>query len=387
MLIRRDSSTRAEHLESAPDRIVHTIADALQHNPDAAIIASPATHHLQTAQPLAENGVHLFVEKPIADSIDGVDRLIAECSDNGCVLMTGYNLRFDPSLKALKSVIDDGLIGNPVGLRAEVGQYLPDWRPTTDYRDAVSANRSLGGGALLELSHELDYAQWLMGDITSVSAQVGQVSDLEIDVEDIAELNVRFGSGAIGNIHLDFVQRTPSRQCRIIGTEGTLIWDAIANTVRCFETAADEWSDMLITSTDRSQMYLDELVEFLAAINQQRQPCVTGEDGRRALAVVLAAKQSADEGVTVSVESAGPTVVCGTTLPHRTVGFVFARGGSKGLPGKNLRDLADKPPDCACHRNGEGERLHRPSRCLNGRPPDRLSGPKLWSGRAVHAST
>jgi CMP-N-acetylneuraminic acid synthetase len=84
-------------------------------------------------------------------------------------------------------------------------------------------------------------------------------------------------------------------------------------------------------------------VEFLAAINQQRQPCVTGEDGRRALAVVLAAKQSADEGVTVSVESAGPTVVCGTTLPHRTVGFVFARGGSKGLPGKNLRDLADKP--------------------------------------------
>lgn len=364
VLMRRDSSTSVDQLQPPPNRIVHTLQGALTHEPNAAIIASPASHHLVTAIPLAKAGVHILVEKPISNSIDDVDQLVATCADSGCVLMTGYNLRFDATLQAVKKSIDDGLIGKPVGVRAEVGQYLPDWRPGTDYRQAVSANRALGGGALLELSHELDYVQWLLGDIVSVSAEVGQLGDLQIDVEDYSELAVRFASGAIGNIHVDFLQRSASRQCRIIGSTGTLIWNGIEGTVRCFQSETNEWSDLLVASNDdRNQMYVAELTEFFDAIVEQRSPNVTGECGRRALAVALAAKQSAKEGIVVTIEHSNSTtstpstassVAPADTTPqlkpakvqtpdHKAYGFVFARGGSKGLPGKNLLELAGKP--------------------------------------------
>ena len=145
------------------------------------------------------------------------------------------------------------------------------------------------------------------------------------------------------------------------------MWDAIAGTVRCYQSEASEWSDLLIASSDdRNQMYVDEFTEFFAAIDEKRKPLVTGECGRRALRVVLAAKQSAEEGIRVSVTRSAatttepksslpnslpnilsPSKVTGTTddntQSHKAIGFVFARGGSKGLPGKNLKELAGKP--------------------------------------------
>lgn len=275
-----------------------SLEQVLDFAPTAAIIAGPASTHLELVRPLAAAGVHLLIEKPLAtDSaadLTGAAELIGACRDRGLVLMTGYNLRYLPSLQAVKARLDAGDIGQVLAARAEVGQYLPDWRPASDYRTGVSAQRALGGGALLELSHELDYLGWLFGPPARVTARGGRFSDLTLDVEDLVELLLEYPSPPrLISVHLDMLQRAPQRTCRFIGSAGTLVWDAIADRVDLYRAATGAWETLPVTPlADRNQMYLDELNHFLACIAQGTQPQVDGAAGLRALAIVAAARQS-----------------------------------------------------------------------------------------------
>src|SRR5204863_1092430 len=112
-----------------------------------------------------------------------------------------------------------------VAMQAQVGQYLPDWHPWEDYRRGVSARRDTGGGVILDLIHELDYLLWLNGEVSQVACVADHVSSLEIETEDVAAILLRFANGAIGTVHLDYLQRAPSRTCRLIGEDGTICWD------------------------------------------------------------------------------------------------------------------------------------------------------------------
>lgn len=297
---RRTPERSAGERPIAADRVVYTLEDALDTSPEVALITSPATQHIETALALARQGVHLFIEKPLSHSLEGVDELLNECRRRGLVLTVGYNFRFYPPLQAMRQALLDGRIGRPVTLRAEAGQYLPDWRPGRDYRQTVSARSDLGGGAVLELSHELDLARWLLGEVVAVSAHLARLSDLEIDVEDTAEILLQFANGAIGNVHLDMVQRVATRTCRIIGTEGTLTWDWTTHQVRLFSAQAGGWTELHpAQELDRNVMYIAELRHFLDCVIGQQTPAVTGEDGRRVLEIALAAKRAAAEGRTV----------------------------------------------------------------------------------------
>jgi predicted dehydrogenase len=157
----------------------------------------------------------------------------------------------------------------------------------------VSASRDQGGGVLLELSHELDYARWLVGEPSSVFSLAARVSDLEIDVEDLAEVTIRFRDGAVGHVHLDMVQRSATRGCRVIGTDGTLAWSAHDHRVSWYQARSGDWQDLHPpTTVDRNQMYLDELSHFLDCAGGHSAPRVTGTDGKRALELALAARRS-----------------------------------------------------------------------------------------------
>jgi len=243
----------------------------------------------------------MLVEKPLSDSLEGTDRLLEQCRKAGVVLQVGYCLRYDAALVAAREALLAGQIGRLLCLRTEVGQYLPDWRPDRDYRSSVSARADLGGGALLELSHEIDYAIWLGGAIVSVLARLGQVSDLDINVEDVADLLVEFGGGAIGQLHMDMIQQAPTRLCRLIGTHGTIEWDGRTCTTRVFDPDAGAWSILHQGARGDDAMYEDQLRHFLDCVGSGTQPRVSGEDGRRVLAVVEAARRASAEGREVSL--------------------------------------------------------------------------------------
>jgi predicted dehydrogenase len=250
--------------------------------------------HVALALRAVERGAHVFVEKPLSHSLDGVEQLAARTGALGRVVQVGYNFRFHPGVRLLKELVDAGAVGKVLWLSAAYGQYLPDWRPEQDYRASYTARAALGGGIILDASHELDYALWLLGQPTEVACMAGKVSDLEVDVEDCATVLLRFAGGAQADVHMDFVQRGYRRRCRVAGTEGTLEWDYLEREVRLFRAASGAW-ERRPYAFEPNDMYVAEVRHFLDCVLGRATPLVGLEEGRRVLRVALAAKTAARE--------------------------------------------------------------------------------------------
>jgi predicted dehydrogenase len=283
-----------------------SLDQAIAFAPQVAVIATPATCHMDAAQPLARAGVHLLVEKPLSATPDGVPQLLQTCREQKTVLMTGYNLRFLPSLRRFRALLQENVVGRVLSVRCEVGQYLPSWRPDTDYRQGVSARRELGGGVLLELSHELDYLPWIFGEIEWVKATLGRQSSLEIDVEDTAHLVLGFASAddghqLIGTLNLDFVRHDSTRLCTAIGENGSLRWNGLTGVVEQFEVGAKEWRELFRHQHQRDDSYLAEWQHFLGCIGELATPLISGEDGLRVLQIIEAARQASESHDEVQV--------------------------------------------------------------------------------------
>lgn len=279
------------------DRCVGSIDEALAFGAQAAVIANPATLHVSAAVPLARAGVHLLIEKPLSVSLDGLDELDEARRRGDAVVTVGYNLRFSRSLQRFRDLVKSGRVGRILSVRAEVGQYLPSWRPAVDYRTSVSAQSSLGGGVLLELSHELDYLRWIFGEVAWVQGVLTRQSNLEIDVEDTALLTMGFvsptGPEIVAHVALDFVRHDTVRGCIAIGETGTLRWNAITGVVDVFEKGAAQWVGEYSHQAERDEAYLEEWRVFLAAIETGADLAVTFDDAVAVLRIIDAARRSA----------------------------------------------------------------------------------------------
>ena len=184
--------------------MVETDLDAaLAHRPQAVVIANPTALHLPVAIPAAETGCHLLLEKPLSHSHDGLDDLQAALVRGGGQVLVGFQFRYHPGLVKISRLLADGAIGRPLSVRAHWGEYLPGWHPWEDYRWGYSARQDLGGGVVLTLSHPLDYLRWLLGEVSALWAFTSRQSDLDLDVEDSAEVGLRFANGVIGSLHLE----------------------------------------------------------------------------------------------------------------------------------------------------------------------------------------
>ena len=259
--------------------------------PRAVLVCTPPHLHTAAARRALEAGAHLFIEKPIAHSLDGVDALLEAAAARGRVMLVGYSLRFEAGLRRAKDLVDGGAVGRVLALRAEFGQYLPDWRPAQDYRANYTARRAEGGGIILDGSHEIDYVRWLAGEIQAVSCTAGRLSDLDMDAEDMAALTLRLAGGAIAEVHLDCVQRGYARSCKIIGDRGTLVWDLREGV--CLLAAGETAWKTFPAAADVNAMYLDEMRHFLACVRDGAKPLVDGYAGRRVLEIALAAHRAA----------------------------------------------------------------------------------------------
>lgn len=243
-----------------------SMRQAIDFYPEIAILANPASCHIEVAKTLAYIGVHLLIEKPLSNSLDGVPELLEICHAQKTVLMIGYNLRFFLSLQRFHDLLSKSVIGRVLSVRCEIGQYLPSWRVGDDYRQSVSARRELGG-ALLELSHEIDYLSWIFGEVDWVMALLTRQSGLEIDVEDSAHLILGFsptsdGYSLIGTVNMDFVRHDTTRLCTAIGEYGSLRWNGLTGVVEQFAVGAKEWREVFCHQHQRDDSYLAEWRHF-----------------------------------------------------------------------------------------------------------------------------
>ena len=291
-------SERRVAAEAAGASACASLEEGLAAQPTLVLVCTPPAQHLATACAALKAGAHVFVEKPLATSLDGVDHLLELAARAQRIVAVGYNLRFHPGLQLYHSLVRDGRLGQILAIRAEFGQFLPDWRPGQDYRQGYHA-RGPGAGIIFDASHELDYVRWLGGEVTRVFCTAEHVSSLETEAEDVAALTLRLATGAIAEVHLDCVQRGYSRTCKVIGDKGTAIWD-YQRGIRLLTAEAGQWQKIPCTP-DPNDMYLAEMRHLLACMRGEDLVAVDGATGKRVLQVALAAKESAATGQEISV--------------------------------------------------------------------------------------
>jgi predicted dehydrogenase len=269
------------------------LAQALNQKVDAFIICVPPSLHLTYALEGLKHNAHLFIEKPISHTINGVAKLNQQAKAKNLIVYVGYNLRFHPGLQMVKQLLDQGKIGKLLSVSAEVGQYLPDWRPQQDYRRSYTARKELGGGIILDGSHELDYVRWLIGaEVKEVACFADKVSQLEVNTEDNADILLKFSNNITANVHLDFIQRGYSRSCKLIGEEGTITWSYPEKKVKLYTAATKKWQETDI-QFEPNEMYIAEMKHFIRCVKGEEKPAVDGATGQRVLEIALATKKSA----------------------------------------------------------------------------------------------
>ncbi|MGO2337392.1 Gfo/Idh/MocA family protein [Providencia heimbachae] len=279
------SGREIDEIVSDADACVSSIDELINLQLQLVIIASPAPFHAQHAIPLIEAKIPVLIEKPVATTLSDARAIKQAAKHYQTPVAIGYCLRYLSSSQKINEIIESKIIGQLQHATIEIGQYLPDWRPSKDYRECVSANASLGGGALLELSHELDYTYWLLGPLTLQHAILRSSDELNLDIEDNVDILATTIDNAIVHIHLDFLQRKAYRQCRFIGSQGTLEWNLINNEIRFISShntrvlySAPEW--------DKNQMYLEMIADFIEKINNKENKSITIDEAINTLSLI-----------------------------------------------------------------------------------------------------
>ena len=289
----------------SPDMHFVDSKDAVSFQPDIAVISGAASSRIEVSTLLANSGVHLLIEKPISNTTKGVADLIEICQAKKLVLAVGYNLRFNASLIAFRESLDSQVIGKPLLVNCEVGQFLPSWRESIDYRQSVSSKQELGGGVLLELSHEIDYLTWVFGKINWVRATVMKQSSLEIDVEDSAFLTLGIENeknpNLVANLSMDFIRHDFKRSCVVVGEKGTLKWDGTSQEVSVLLKDESLWKLLSKTNNSANDSYINEWNDFVSCIDSGNRPRASGIDGLNALEVIESALESAPTGIQIQV--------------------------------------------------------------------------------------
>lgn len=271
-----------------------SVGDCLE-GADAAVVASPSSAHVAHARAAIELGVPVLVEKPLALDAAHAAELHFLAQERGTMLSVAMNLREHPGVRALSALVSDGAVGNILRASAWCGSWLPGWRPASDYRESYSARRELGGGVLLDVAvHELDYLLWLLGPARSVSALAHRVSELETDVEDVALIVIELASGAVAEVTVDYLDRSYTRGCRIVGSAGTLHWSWEGESLTRHDPSGA--ARRRAVPSDVAPTYRSQLERFLQTVRDGEPAPVPACSAQQVMAVIDAARVSSRDG-------------------------------------------------------------------------------------------
>ena len=285
--------TTDSFLKKSNCKIFKTIEDAIQVKPSFAIICNVTSLHIKSSLLLAKSGIHLFIEKPLSNSLNHINDLLFECEKQKLITQIGCNLRFHPSIKKVKELLLKKKLGEIISIQIENGSYLPDWHPDEDYKKSYASKEKLGGGVILTCIHEIDYLYWFFGNILEVFSFSGNYGNLDIDSEDISSILMKITQTSIAEIHLDYFQQPTVRGGKIIGTLGTVIWNIEENTVKLYNNKTKKWANVLkLINYNSNQMYLDELTHFIDCVKNKKFTINPIFNGIQTLKIALAIKKS-----------------------------------------------------------------------------------------------
>lgn len=277
--------------------VENDLSAALNHEPDAVIVANPSALHLDVAMPAAQMGCHLLLEKPISNTLDNLEKFRTTVEKSGSQVLVGFQFRFHPGLKKVKEILTSGELGEPISARVFWGEYLPDWHPWEDYRKSYSARTDLGGGVVLTLSHPFDYLRWLLSEVRYVFGHTQRSDQLGLDVEDVADADLEFSNGIQASVHLDYLQKPAAHYLEVTCAGGQIHWDGISGLVRVSSTKKGMEQEYPVPPEfERNDLFLAEMEHFIAVAKKASLPTCTLDDGIKALRIALAVHESSTGG-------------------------------------------------------------------------------------------
>jgi UDP-N-acetyl-2-amino-2-deoxyglucuronate dehydrogenase len=276
---------------------------------DVVSICTPSGLHAELAIRAAQAGKHLVVEKPMAMNLDEADRMIAACEKSGVLMTVVHPNRFRPALIELKRRMEEGAFGTIGHANATLR-----WNRNQAYYDQAAwrGTRAMDGGVLMNQAiHNLDLLLWLMGDVEEVASyQATRIR--RIEAEDTSVSVLRFKSGALGVIEaaVTVYPRNLEESLAIFGEKGTaVIGGPTANWIKCWQFAdlTEEEARATVARVEKDpygvpghQCIIEDMTE---AVRTGRKPKITGEDGRRALELVIACQRAAETGRPVRLDA------------------------------------------------------------------------------------
>jgi predicted dehydrogenase len=223
---------------------------------DIIFITNPTNAHYETLRSVVLKTKHIFIEKPVFDSIDADMRRLGLKEDG--VYYVACPLRYTRVIQHLKELTEK----EPVySARCICSTYLPDWRPNTDYRQCYSAQAAMGGGVRIDLIHEWDYLQYLFGFPSAVAEYHGTFSHLEITSDDTAVYIAEYADKLV-SLHLDYYGRINRREIELYVKDDVIVGDLIQQHVRLLKSG-----EIIDLHQERDTMQKAELEYFLGIIN------------------------------------------------------------------------------------------------------------------------
>lgn len=275
--------------------------DALEQQFDAAVVATPAPLHVPQATQLVDRGLHVLIEKPLSVSLDGVDALADQVMKKGVVAAVAYTLRAQPALGAMRDAVVSGRFGRPLQLVVVAGQNFPFYRPA--YRDTYYARRASGGGVVQDaLTHTINAAQWLVGDVDRVVADAAHLALDGVDVEDTVHVIARHGD-VLANYSLNQHQAPNETTITVVCERGTARFEIHNDRWRSIVRPGEPWTDHDAGPSDRDMPFIHQANAFLDAVEGKSAPLCTLQEGIATLRANVAILKSVDGGGWVSTKA------------------------------------------------------------------------------------
>ena len=237
---------------------------------DIAIISNPTSLHLEAASNVSKYVKGVFIEKPLSSSLGKCQELIDSLHAKQVISFVGHNLMFHPIIKNIIKFYEENDVGEIINIQCQAGQWLPDWHPYEDYTKAYYARKDLGGGVALSLIHEIHLALELAGLPTHVFGEITEYQQLNLDVDVCSDLMIKHKSGAVSQVHLDFLQMPSHRSGLVTFERAWLSYDFSKMEITVQNINEEPYELFKNSDYDPNKMYIDELKEFVRMVEEGR---------------------------------------------------------------------------------------------------------------------
>lgn len=265
---------------------------ALDGQPDAAVLCTPAHLHIPLAIRCAQRGIHLLIEKPLSTTLERIDELNRIVREKRLAAAVAYVLRCYPALAAMRQAIVEGRFGRPLEVVVVSGQHFPTFRPA--YREIYYAHRATGGGAIQDaLTHLINAAEWLVGPVTRLAADAAHLALPGVSVEDSVNVLARHGD-VLASYTLNQHQAPNEFQLTVVCERATVRFEPHEHRYRWMTEPGGPWHDESFEPFERDHMFVVQAERFLDTLAGAPPVCsiAEGEQTLRVNLAVLAAAES-----------------------------------------------------------------------------------------------